>query len=199
MKGLFLDSSEKPKFLYQKFGGKDPGLVAAAIEALVESQGFDIVFGIIFRWKVDEAALRVIKEDAEKILQENGFDLDFETKEKAKVYGTLRVVMCHEMYAFGGNADSDVEEYGLQYEMEHMVGLGRMHEDDLATLISSSGCVVTTRSGLMNAMHGMKSRRVDTGHSHELVIFYDDEGISDSDDSENDMPNIDLSDLDLDL
>ena len=176
MDGITIDSGDKPVFLFQKFNGQPPQIVVAATLAMVDSMGMDVVFGRIFRWKIDSAAKRVIERDAREVLAEHGQTLDPDTKKKAHIAGALRVIMCHEMHIMDGDADNDAATFNIEDKIANMTGIGRMHEDDLATLISPSGCVVTSRSGLMNAMHGMAFERVATSDSHEMVLFYDDGG-----------------------
>jgi hypothetical protein len=75
-----------------------------------------------------------------------------------------------------------------------MVGVGRIHEDNLATLMTPFNCVVTTTDEMMKAMYGVKNKRVMTGDNyHELVIFYDDEFQDDSTDS---VDSVDSTDSD---
>lgn len=174
MPGIFLDPSESPKFLTEKLGMSGHDEVIMTLLALVDGMGLETVFGRILRWKIDKSARKIIEGLAKKALVESGYNSDHYTNTQAITMGAGRLIMCHEVYIMDGSADDDVINLELESEMERMVGIGRVHEDDLATLMTPVNCVVTTTQEMMSAMYGTQSRRVSTGNnSHELVIFYD--------------------------
>lgn len=176
MSSIFLDSSEPPQFITEKISRKSAEEMIAILLALVEEMGFEAVFGRIFRWKVDKDARKIIEALAKKALAESGFPSNHYTNSQAVTMGAGKVILCHEAYIMDGSADDDVMNLELEHEREYMVGIGRIHEDDLATLMTPFNCVVTTTDDMMKAMYGIKHKRVQTGQSqHELVIFYDDE------------------------
>jgi hypothetical protein len=194
MPGVFLDPTEPPQFLTEKIGRGSAEEIMGTLLALVEAMGFEAVFGRIFRWRVDKSARKIIEEMAKKALAERGQSSRRYTHTHAVTLGAGQVIMCHEAYIMDGAADDDVMNLELDHEREHMVGVGRIHEDNLATLMTPFNCVVTTTDEMMKAMYGVKNKRVMTGDNyHELVIFYDDEFQDDSTDS---VDSVDSTDSD---
>ena len=183
MPGIFLSSSEPPQFLTEKINSSSENVVNIVV-SLVEAMGFEAVFGGIFRWKVEKSARKVIEDSAKKALVEAGYPANHYSHVQAITLGSTRVALCHETYIMDGSADDDVINLELDHEREHMVGIGRIHEDNLASLMTSDICIITTTDDMMKTMYGIKHKRVQVeGEHHETVIFYDDEFQSDSVDS----------------
>lgn len=177
MPGIFLNESDPPQFLTEKIGDNSSAEeIIGTLMAMVETVGFEVVFGRILRWKVEKNARKLISEATKKALMESGYKPNFYTVTQSITLGAGRVIMCHESYIMDGGADDDVINYDLEHERERMVGIARIHEDDLATLMTPVSCVVTTTADMMSAMYGVKFKRVETeGNGHEIVIFYDDD------------------------
>lgn len=199
MPGILLDGSAAPMFFFEKLADEQIGDdVMGAIMAMVESMGFEVVFGRIFRWEVDLESRKVMEKITREMLDAEGIERNRYSKQQAMTIGAGNVTLCHEAYILSDEADKQVAQYGLEHEMKYMVGFGRIHENGISTLMTPVKCMVTTVEGMFKAMHGIEHKMVDTEDSHSIVIFYDEyvEEDGDEDASDNNTPDVDANSSD---